>query len=45
MGRLEDVLARGTVTAADGSKKMRELQAQFLADEVRDELEHAEPYV
>ncbi len=44
MGRLEDVLARGTVTAADGSKKMRELQAQFLADEVRDELEHAEPY-
>lgn len=44
MGRIQDLLARGTVTAADGKKKMRELQVRLLADEVRDELEHVEPY-
>ena len=44
MGRLDDVLARGTVSAADGSKKMRTVQVRLLADEVRDDLEHVEPY-
>ena len=44
MGRLQDFFARGVVLAAAGAKKMRELQVRFLADEVRDELEHIEPY-
>ena len=44
MGRLDDVLARGTVSAADGTKKMRVVQVRLLADEVRDDLEHVEPY-
>ena len=43
MGRLDDVLARGTVSAADGTKKMRVVQVRLLADEVRDDLEHVEP--
>lgn len=32
------------MTLADGSKKMRSVQVRLLADEVRDDLEHAEPY-
>lgn len=44
MGRLDDMLARGTVSAADGTKKMRTVQVRLLADEVRDDLEHVEPY-
>ena len=44
MGTLQDILARGTVSAADGSKKMRVVQVRLLADEVRDDLEHVEPY-
>lgn len=43
-GRLDDILGRGVVSAADGSKKMRALQVRLLADEVRDDLEHIEPY-
>ena len=41
---LQDVMARGTVSAADGQKKMRVLQCKFLAGETRDGLEHFEPY-
>lgn len=44
MGRLEDILARGVVTAADGTKKMREVQVTLIADEIRGDLEHIEPY-
>lgn len=44
MGRLQDLFARGVVLAAAGAKKMRELQVRLLADEVRDDLEHVEPY-
>ena len=44
MGKLEDFMARGTVSASDGSKPMREVQINLLAGEVRDEVEHAEPY-
>lgn len=43
-GRLDDILARGVVSAADGTKKMRTVQVRLLADEVRDDLEHVEPY-
>ncbi len=44
MGKLEDFIARGTVSAANGAKPMRELQINLLASEMRDEVEHAEPY-
>ena len=37
-------MARGVVSAADGTKKMRAVQVRLLADEVRDDLEHVEPY-
>lgn len=37
-------MARGVVSAADGTKKMRTVQVRLLADEVRDDLEHVEPY-
>ena len=43
-GRFDDILARGVVTVADGSKKMRVVQVRLLADEIRDDLEHVEPY-
>lgn len=43
-GRLDDIMARGVVSAADGAKKMRAVQVRLLADEVRDDLEHVEPY-
>lgn len=32
------------MTLADGMKKMRSVQVRLLADEVRDDLEHVEPY-
>lgn len=32
------------MTLSNGARKMRELQAEFLAGEVRSELEHVEPY-
>ena len=41
---IQDMLARGFVTFSDRLKKMREVQCEFLAGEVRSELEHAEPY-
>ena len=44
MGKLEDFMARGTVSAANGAKPMRELQINLLAGEMRDEVEHTEPY-
>jgi phage baseplate assembly protein V len=42
--QIQNLLARGFVTVSHGAKKMRELQAEFLAGEVRDNLEHIEPY-
>lgn len=44
MSRLSDFFARGVMTLADGAKKMRSVQVRLLADEVRDDLEHVEPY-
>ncbi|WP_410098385.1 phage baseplate assembly protein V [Sutterella wadsworthensis] len=41
---MDDIMARGVVSAADGAKKMRAVQVRLLADEVRDDLEHVEPY-
>lgn len=42
--QIQDMLARGFVTLSYRNKKARELQAEFLAGEVRDQLEHIEPY-
>ncbi len=44
MSRFSDFLTRGVMTLADGVKKMRTVQVRLLADEVRDDLEHVEPY-
>lgn len=44
MSRFSDFFARGVMTLADGMKKMRSVQVRLLADEVRDDLEHVEPY-
>ncbi|WP_300913003.1 phage baseplate assembly protein V, partial [Turicimonas muris] len=41
---IQDMLARGVVTFSDGKTKMREVQCEFLAGEIRSELEHVEPY-
>jgi len=42
--QIQDLLSRGFVKLSNRASKMRELQAEFLAGEVRDELEHIEPY-
>lgn len=39
---IQNLLARGFVTVSHGAKKMRELQAEFLAGEVRDNLEQTQ---
>lgn len=44
MSSLSDFFARGVMTLADGAKKMRAVQVRLLADEIRDDLEHVEPY-
>lgn len=42
--RISNMLARGSVTLADSSKKMQLLQVKLLAGETRDNIEHFEPY-
>lgn len=42
--RLGNMLARGVVAASNAASKMQTLQARLLADEVKDSLEHFEPY-
>ena len=42
--QIQDMIARGFVRLSYATKKMRELQCEFLAGEVRDQLEHVEPY-
>ena len=44
MSSISDFFARGVMTLADGAKKMRAVQVRLLADEIRDDLEHVEPY-
>ena len=41
---IEDLIARGVLFAKIGSRKMRVIQAEFLAGDLRDEIEHFEPY-
>lgn len=42
--KLLGLLSRGTVSAKDGSKPMRTIQAMLLDEDVRDHVEHFEPY-
>ncbi len=42
--RLGNMLARGSVAAADGAGKMRTLQIRMMSDETKDNVEHFEPY-
>lgn len=39
-----NLLVRGTVVLGNAAKKMQALQMRLLADEVKDNLEHFEPY-
>ncbi|MBF6030839.1 phage baseplate assembly protein [Pseudomonas sp. P115] len=41
---LMNLLVRGTVVLANSAKKMQALQMRLLAGEVKDNLEHFEPY-
>lgn len=42
--RLGNLLARGVVSAVNAAKKMQSLQVRLLAGEVKDVVEHFEPY-
>jgi phage baseplate assembly protein V len=42
--RLGNMLARGSVAAANGAGKMRTLQIRMMAEETKDNVEHFEPY-
>lgn len=42
--RLSNLLARGTVAVVNAATKMQGLQVRLLADEVKDSVEHLEPY-
>lgn len=42
--RLSNMLARGTVAAVNAASKMQGLQLRILAGEVKDNVEHFEPY-
>jgi len=42
--RLGNMLARGSVAAVNAASKMQMLQVRLLADEVKDSVEHVEPY-
>ena len=42
--RIGNMLSRGTVAAVNAASKMQGLQLRLLADEVKDSVEHFEPY-
>jgi phage baseplate assembly protein V len=41
---IKSVLVRGTVALADSMRKLQSLQVRLLAGEVKDQMEHFEPY-
>lgn len=41
---IKSVLVRGTVALADSLRKMQSVQVRLLAGEVKDQVEHLEPY-
>ncbi|PZO17625.1 MAG: phage baseplate assembly protein V [Burkholderiales bacterium] len=42
--RISNLLARGSVAAANAASKMQALQVRLLAGEVKDSMEHFEPF-
>ena len=44
MSSLKNILVRGTLSLVDGLKKLQELQVKLLAGEIKDGMEHFEPY-
>lgn len=44
MSNLKNILVRGTLSLVDGFKKLQELQVKLLAGEIKDGMEHFEPY-
>jgi phage baseplate assembly protein V len=42
--RLSNMLVRGTVAAVDAERKMQVVQVRLLAGEIKDNVEHFEPY-
>lgn len=44
MGLLNGILVRGTVVLSNAASKMQALQMRLTAGEVKDDLEHFEPY-
>lgn len=42
--RIGNLLARGSVSSVNGAGKMRTLQIRMMAGEVKDNIEHFEPY-
>lgn len=44
MGRLKNMLARGVVSLVDPGRMMQALQVRLTAGEVKDSMEHFEPY-
>ena len=44
MSNLKNILVRGTLSLVNGAKKMQVLQVKLLAGEVKDGMEHFEPY-
>lgn len=44
MSNIKNILVRGTLSLVDGLKKLQELQVKLLAGEIKDGMEHFEPY-
>lgn len=44
MNRLKQMIARGVVAMVDSARKLQTLQLRLTADEVKDGVEHFEPY-
>lgn len=42
--RIGNMLARGSVSSVNGARKMRTLQIRLMAGEIKDNIEHFEPY-
>lgn len=42
--QISNLIARGTIAAVDAARKMQSLQVRLLAGEIKDTIEHVEPY-
>ena len=41
---LADLVTRGVLTAKNAARKMRTIQTELFANDLRDDVEHFEPY-